>query len=100
MVVDREVRPHLLGAQLSSSPVRGDDLENTEIDLLLEGIYRQYGYDFREYARGSIRRRIWRRIYAEKVGTVSGLQERVLHDPSSMERLLLDLSINVTSMFR
>ena len=31
---------------------------------------------------------------------MSGLQDRVLHDPQVMERLLLDLSINVTSMFR
>jgi chemotaxis protein methyltransferase CheR len=77
-----------------------DDLENLEIDLLLEGIYRQYGFDFREYARGSIKRRLWRRVYAEGVENVSALQERVLHDPACMERLLLDLSINVTSMFR
>ena len=32
--------------------------------------------------------------------TLSGLQERVLHDPMVMERLLRDLSINVTEMFR
>jgi chemotaxis protein methyltransferase CheR len=31
---------------------------------------------------------------------MSALQDRVLHDPAVMERLLLDLSINVTSMFR
>ena len=31
---------------------------------------------------------------------MSALQDRVLHDPAAMERLLLDLSINVTSMFR
>jgi chemotaxis protein methyltransferase CheR len=28
------------------------------------------------------------------------LQEKVLHEPASMERLLLDLSINTTAMFR
>ncbi len=76
------------------------DLENLEIDLLLEGIYRQYGFDFREYARGSIKRRLWRRIYAERLESISGLQEKVLHDPDTMNRLLEDLSINVTSMFR
>lgn len=76
------------------------DLENLEIDLLLEGIYRQYGFDFREYARGSINRRLWRRIYAERLESISGLQEKVLHDPDTMNRLLEDLSINVTSMFR
>ncbi|MDQ1605104.1 MAG: chemotaxis protein methyltransferase CheR [Actinomycetota bacterium] len=74
--------------------------EQLEIALLLEGVYRQYGFDFRQYARASLRRRLWRRTYAEGLRTISGLLERVLHDPSAMERLLLDLSINVTSMFR
>ena len=77
-----------------------DELERVEIDLLLEGIYRRYGFDFREYAPASLRRRLWRRIHAEHLESVSGLQEKVLHDPACMERLLLDLSINVTAMFR
>ena len=80
--------------------VRRDDLEELELRLLLEGIYHHYGYDFREYARGSIKRRIWRRVEEEMLPTISALQERVLHDPACMERLLLDLSISVTSMFR
>ncbi len=43
---------------------------------------------------------MWRRVQAEHAGTIAGLLDRVLHDPDVMERLLLDLSINVTSMFR
>src|SRR5947208_9921767 len=82
------------------APRERDELERVEIDLLLEGIYRRYGFDFREYAPASLRRRLWRRIHAEGLGSVSGLQERVLHDAACMERLLLDLSINVTAMFR
>lgn len=76
------------------------ELERLEIELLLEGIYRQYGFDFRSYAYASIRRRLWRRIESEGLKTVSALQERVLHEPAMMEMLLLDLSINVTAMFR
>jgi chemotaxis protein methyltransferase CheR len=76
------------------------DLEEIEIALLLEAIFRRYGFDFREYAPASLRRRLWRRANAEGLPTLSALQERVLHDPSCMERLLLDLSINVTAMFR
>jgi chemotaxis protein methyltransferase CheR len=76
------------------------DLERIEIELLLEAIHRRYGFDFREYAQASLKRRLWRRIHAEHLTSVSGLQEKVLHDPACMERLLLDLSINVTSMFR
>jgi chemotaxis protein methyltransferase CheR len=76
------------------------DLERLEIELLLEAVHRRYGFDFREYAQASLKRRLWRRIHAEHLTSVSGLQEKVLHDPACMERLLLDLSINVTSMFR
>jgi chemotaxis protein methyltransferase CheR len=74
--------------------------EAIETMLLLEGIHQHYGFDFRGYARASLRRRLWRRVHAEGLHTISGLQERVLHDAAAMERLLLDLSINVTSMFR
>jgi chemotaxis protein methyltransferase CheR len=76
------------------------DLELIEIQLLTEGIYRHYGFDFRDYSLPSMRRRIWKRIYEEGLSTVSGLIEKVLHDSSCMERLLLDLSINTTAMFR
>jgi len=76
------------------------ELERIEIELLLEGIFRHYGFDFRSYAYASIRRRLWKRIEAEGLSTVSALQTRVLHEPEMMERLLLDLSINVTAMFR
>jgi len=76
------------------------DLERIEIELLLEGIFRHYGFDFRAYAYASIRRRLWKRIEEERLPSMSALQERVLHEPAMMEKLLLDLSINVTAMFR
>jgi len=76
------------------------DLEQIEIALLLEAVYRRYGFDFRNYAEASLKRRVWRRVHGENLRTVSGLTERLLHDPAVMERLLLDLSINVTAMFR
>src|SRR5205809_4176711 len=82
------------------APEEREEVERVEIDLLLEGVYRRYGFDFREYAPASLKRRLWRRIHAERLESVSGLQERVLHDPACMERLLLDLSISVTAMFR
>lgn len=59
-----------------------------------------YGYDFRNYAFSSVRRRIWHRVHAEKLPTITALQERVLHDRSCMERLLADMTIHVTEMFR
>jgi chemotaxis protein methyltransferase CheR len=76
------------------------DLEAVEIGLLLDGVHRRYGFDFRGYAGASLKRRLWRRVHAEGVETISGLQELVLHDGAAMQRLLVDLSISVTAMFR
>lgn len=76
------------------------DLEQLELELLLEAIHRRYGFDFRDYAPASLRRRVRRRMDGEKVTTVSALQDLILHDRAVMERLLLDLSVNVTAMFR
>src|SRR5688572_31224294 len=88
-------------AALAGAPDRySPELERTEIELLLEGIFRRYGFDFRDYAFASMRRRLWKQIREEGLATVSALQERVLHDPRAMERLLMNLSVNVTSMFR
>ncbi|HUQ45606.1 MAG TPA: protein-glutamate O-methyltransferase CheR [Gemmatimonadaceae bacterium] len=86
----------LAGAPLTYNP----DLERLEIELLLEGVFRHYGFDFRAYAYASIRRRLWKRVEGERLATISALQERILHDTEAMERLLLDLSVNVTAMFR
>ena len=78
----------------------GAELERIEIDLLLEGIYRHYGLDFRGYSLGSLKRRLARRMREEGAPTLSALQDKVLHDPAAMERLLVALSISVTAMFR
>src|SRR5438034_4441809 len=87
-------------ADPAERPPREDDLEEIELSLLLEGVFRRYGFDFREYAPASLRRRVWRRVHAEGEETISGLLSRLLHDPAAMERMLLDLSITVTAMFR
>ena len=49
----------------SGTPAQArDELERLEIQLLLEAIFRRYGFDFREYAPASLKRRLWRRIHA------------------------------------
>ncbi|MEK4345823.1 CheR family methyltransferase [Paenibacillus sp. FSL P4-0184] len=77
-----------------------DELEQIEIELLLDGVHRLYGYDFRNYALPSLKRRIWHHVHAENVLTISALQEKVLHDRACFERFVYSLSIPVTEMFR
>lgn len=80
--------------------VQVEDFEAIELELLLEAIHRRYGFDFRDYAASALRRRLRRRAHAEHVDSLSELQGLLLRDPACMERLLLDLSVNVTAMFR
>ena len=86
----------------------GDDLisewhlenEKIEIDLLLEAIYRKYHYDFKDYSRAHLKRRLKYRLNMAQLDNFSHMQHKVLVDRSFFETLLLDLSINVTEMFR
>jgi chemotaxis protein methyltransferase CheR len=71
-----------------------------EIDLLLRGVFERYGYDFRDYARASLTRRIRRAMQVEAVPTVSALQARLLHDEDAAMRFVAAISVHTTSMFR
>ena len=77
-----------------------NEIEKLEIQLLLEGIYLKYGYDYRNYAYPSIRRRIKHRLFLEKLPTITSLLDKVFHDTACFQRLIADFSINVTEMFR
>jgi chemotaxis protein methyltransferase CheR len=85
---------------VSSPRTAVTNLEDVEISLLLEGLYRVHGFDFREYSRASIKRRILEMMLGEKLGTISSFQNRILHDPACLDRFLLGLSVHATSMFR
>jgi chemotaxis protein methyltransferase CheR len=76
------------------------NLEEIEIKLLLEGVAMRYGYDFRDYAPGPLKRSIASGMAGEGVPTVSAYLERLLHDAACMQRFVSGVGVNVTSMFR
>ena len=71
-----------------------------EVRLLLEAIFDRYHYDFRSYAMASLKRRLAQACDSLHVTTLSGLQERVLHEPESFAQLLQYLTVQVSDMFR
>lgn len=81
-------------------PEEEHQTETLEIELLLEGIARRYGYDFRGYSRASLTRRIRHAARRENVDTISALQDRILHDPNAMARFVEGIAVHTTSMFR
>jgi len=77
-----------------------EDTSELEISLLLEAIYQKYGYDFRQYSKAHINRRIRNRMTLSKLEDISQIQSKVLKDETFAHELLQDLSITVTEMFR
>jgi len=71
-----------------------------EMELLLQAVYMKYGYDFRNYSKAHLKRRIHQRLQVSGLNTISELQSKVLWDKIFFRTFLQDLSINVTEMFR
>jgi chemotaxis protein methyltransferase CheR len=78
----------------------GPPVEEIELQLLLEAVYRHYGFDFRNYALSSLRRRVRDFLRLQHVESISLLQDRILRDRTWLERFVYALSVNVSSMFR
>jgi len=76
------------------------ELLNIELKLLMEAIFLRYGYDFRNYSKAHIKRRVLHRLGLGNIATVTDLQNKILRDRLFFNDFLDDLSINVTEMFR
>ena len=76
------------------------DTQDVELNLLLQALYLKYGYDFRNYSKAHLKRRVNQRLKLSGLNTISELQNKVLWDKDFYQVFLRDLSINVTEMFR
>ncbi|MFH1936776.1 MAG: CheR family methyltransferase [Bacteroidota bacterium] len=67
---------------------------------MIEAIFLKYGYDFRNYSRAHVKRRILNRFQMSEVDSISTMTHRAIYDPVFADQILMDLSITVTEMFR
>ena len=82
------------------NPPVSEPVEDIEIHLLLEALFRRYHYDFRHYARASIKRRLRQACVQLGYPSLSALQDALLHDETIVSRLLDYLTVQVSEMFR
>lgn len=73
--------------------------EELEVELLLEALYQRFGFDFRDYERAPLRRKVHRLMRERALATVSSLQDRVLHEPGASAALLRALSVQPVALF-
>lgn len=76
------------------------DLQALEIAIFLEALFQRHGYDFRHYAKASVKRRVIALAEASACASVADLIPRVLHDDAFLALALRHLSVPVTEMFR
>ena len=89
-----------MSAEATSAKTASESIEDIEIELLLDAVYRYYHYDFRHYARASIKRRLLQARKQWGYASVSDIQSAVLRDETILPRLLNFLTVQVSEMFR
>lgn len=80
--------------------MNNSELFDLEMKLLMEGIFQVYGYDFRDYAEASLRRRLTQWLSGSGFATLSLAQSQLLREPVLFEMLLRGITVNVSEMFR
>ncbi len=80
--------------------MKREEMLEFEVNQLLEAINFRYGYDFRDYARASIERRILNRVQLSDLNSVSEMLPKIMHDQAFFDLFLRDMSVTVTEMFR
>lgn len=75
-------------------------ISDENIDELLNDLLERYGYDFNDYTRASLRRRLNRIFLIDKFPSFAELRYRVINDPEYVKRLVEEITVNVTEMFR
>lgn len=75
-------------------------IEDHDVDRIVNDLFEDYGYDFTNYARASLKRRINRVFTLDKLSTLDELRIRLQTDPSYLKQFVEELTVNVTEMFR
>jgi len=80
--------------------MKKSDIQEFEVNQLLETILFRYGYDFRNYARASLERRILERLHFSGLRSISEMIPKVMYEPEFFDQFIKDMSVTVTEMFR
>ena len=75
-------------------------IKDNEVDILLNDVQEVYGYDFSDYAKASLRRRMQRLYTLDKFPSFAEFRYRVRHDDVYLKRFVEEITVNVTEMFR
>ena len=85
---------------MTAAPTTSHSEFDLELPLLLDAIYQRYHYDFRGYARATLKRRLAAALSRFECRSLSQLQDRLLHEPTVFPQLLDFLTVQLSDLFR
>ena len=75
-------------------------INDHEVDILLTDLVEVYGYDFTDYSRASLKRRINRLFSLDKFPSFAEFRYHLRTEPDYLKRFVEEITVNVTEMFR
>ncbi len=75
-------------------------VKDDELELLLNRMIETYGYDFTNYARASLKRRVNRLLLMDRFPSFAEFLYRLSNDAEYFIRVVDELTVTVTEMFR
>ncbi len=75
-------------------------ISDEQVEILLNDLLELYGYDFTNYTKASIKRRINRIFSMHRFPSFAEMRYQLRHEKSYLHRFVEAISVNVTEMFR
>ena len=75
-------------------------ISDDEVEILLADVHEVYGYDFHDYSRASLRRRITRLYDLDRFPSFAEFRYSIRNDEDYLKRFVEEITVNVTEMFR
>lgn len=76
------------------------EVQDHEIEILLQDLLERYGYDFTDYSKASLKRRINRLYALDKFPSFALFRKQIQTDSTYFRRFVEEITVNVTEMFR
>lgn len=77
-----------------------NEKEDIELDLFLQALYRFLGYDFRHYARNSIKRQVKALVISRSLLNISTLIPLLAYDTDFQAEIISELTVSYSTLFR
>lgn len=75
-------------------------IKDNELELLINEVYENYGYDFSGYSMASFKRRVDRLYQLDGFTSFKSFLDKITEDSDYFSRMVEEITVNITEMFR